>query len=237
MSVRLQKYLAEAGVASRRASEVLIVEGRVAVNGKLARELGTKVNPADDLVTVDGRQVRIRRKQYLAMHKPVGCVCSRNDERGRPTIYQLLPPEWSNVQSVGRLDYDTEGLLLLTNDGELALRLTHPRYGVVKLYEVTVEGRVDPAQLEPLMRGVMDEGERLKARRARLLSATKSRSIIELEMTEGKNREVRRMCAVIGLTVEQLLRTQVGKIKLGDLRAGRWRSLTESEIKTLLSHP
>ncbi len=237
MSVRLQKYLAEAGVASRRASEVLIVEGRVAVNGKLARELGTKVNPADDLVTVDGRQVRIRRKQYLAMHKPVGCVCSRNDERGRPTIYQLLPPEWSNVQSVGRLDYDTEGLLLLTNDGELALRLTHPRYGVVKLYEVTVGGRVDPAQLEPLMRGVMDEGERLKARRARLLSATKSRSIIELEMTEGKNREVRRMCAVIGLTVEQLLRTQVGKIKLGDLRAGRWRTLTESEIKTLLSHP
>jgi len=237
VSVRLQKYLAEAGVASRRASEVLIVEGRVAVNGKLARELGTKVNPADDLVTVDGRQVRIRRKQYLAMHKPAGCVCSRNDERGRPTIYQLLPPEWSNVQSVGRLDYDTEGLLLLTNDGELALRLTHPRYGVVKLYEVTVEGRVDPVQLEPLTRGVMDEGERLKARRARLLSATKSRSIIELEMTEGKNREVRRMCAVIGLTVEQLLRTQVGKIKLGDLRAGRWRTLTESEIKTLLSHP
>jgi len=237
VSIRLQKYLAEAGVASRRASEVLIVEGRVAVNGKLARELGTKVNPADDLVTVDGRQVRIRRKQYLAMHKPAGCVCSRNDERGRPTIYQLLPPEWSNVQSVGRLDYDTEGLLLLTNDGELALRLTHPRYGVVKLYEVTVEGRVDPVQLEPLTRGVMDEGERLKARRARLLSATKSRSIIELEMTEGKNREVRRMCAVIGLTVEQLLRTQVGKIKLGDLRAGRWRTLTESEIKTLLSHP
>lgn len=211
-----------------------MVEGRVAVNGKLVRELGTKVDPANDLVTVDGRQVRVRRKQYLALHKPVGCVCSRNDERGRPTIYQLLPPEWSNVQSVGRLDYDTEGLLLLTNDGELALRLTHPRYGVTKLYEVMVEGRVEPEQLLPLTRGIMDEGERLKAQRARLLSATKSRSIIEVEMTEGKNREVRRMCAAIGLMVEQLRRTQVGKIKLGDLRPGRWRTLTETEIKTLL---
>jgi 23S rRNA pseudouridine2605 synthase len=236
LNVRLQKYLAEAGVASRRAGEVLIVEGRVMVNGKLVRELGTKVDPAKDLVTVDGRQVRVRRKQYIALHKPVGCVCSRNDERGRPTIYQLLPAEWSNVQSVGRLDYDTEGLLLLTNDGELALRLTHPRYGVTKLYEVTVEGRVEPEQLLPLTRGILDEGERLKAQRARLLSATKSRSIIEVEMTEGKNREVRRMCAAIGLTVEQLRRTQVGKIKLGDLRPGRWRTLTETEIKTLLSH-
>ena len=234
--VRLQKYLAEAGVASRRASEMLITEGRVTVNGKMVRELGSKVDPSQDAVAVDGRMVRVLRKQYLALHKPTGCVCSRKDERGRPTIYELLPPEWSNVQSVGRLDYDTEGLLLLTNDGELALCLTHPRYGVVKLYEVTVEGNVVPEQLAPLVRGVIDEGERLRAKRARLLSATKSRSIIEVEMTEGKNREVRRMCAAIGLTVERLLRTRVGKIDLGNLRPGRWRALTDAEIKTLLSN-
>lgn len=232
--VRLQKFLAEAGVASRRASEEIIVQARVSVNGRVVKELGTKVDPARDQIMVDGKLVRTKRKLYVALHKPVGCVCSRKDERGRPTIYELLPPDWSNVQSVGRLDYDTEGLLLLTNDGELSLRLTHPRYGVKKLYEVTVEGRVELDQVEALTRGVQDEGELLRAQKVRITSATKSRSVIELELTEGKNREVRRMCAAIGLNVERLVRTQVGKIKLGELRTGRWRALTEAEIKTLL---
>lgn len=233
--VRLQKYLAEAGVASRRASEDIILQARVTLNGKVVRELGVKVNPAKDQVMVDGKLVRTKKKVYLALHKPVGCVCSRKDERGRNTVYELLPPDWSSVQSVGRLDYDTEGLLLLTNDGELSLRLTHPRYGVKKIYEVTVEGRVDEEQLAALTRGIRDEGELLRAQRVRITSATKSRSVIELELTEGKNREVRRMCAAIGLNVEQLVRTQVGKIKLGELRVGRWRMLTETEIKTLLT--
>jgi 23S rRNA pseudouridine2605 synthase len=233
--VRLQKFLAEAGVASRRASEEIIVQARVSVNGKVITELGAKVDPARDQIMVDGKLVRTKRKLYVALHKPVGCVCSRNDERGRPTIYELLPPDWSNVQSVGRLDYDTEGLLLLTNDGELSLRLTHPRYGVKKLYEVTVEGRVKLDQVEALTRGIRDMGELLRAQRVRITSATKSRSVIELELTEGKNREVRRMCAAIGLNVERLVRTQVGKIKLGELRSGRWRALTEAEIKTLLT--
>jgi len=235
--VRLQKFLAEAGVASRRSGEQLMRDGRVAVNGRVIRELGTKVDPARDVVMVNGQVVRGLARQYVALHKPAGCVCSRQDERGRPTIYELLPPEWTNVQSVGRLDYDTEGLLLLTNDGELALRLTHPRYGAAKLYEVTVGGRVTPDQLGPFTRGIVHEGEQLRARRARLLSATKSRSIIELELTEGKNREIRRMCAALGLTVERLLRTQVAGIKLGGLRAGRWRKLTDTEIKSLLSKP
>jgi 23S rRNA pseudouridine2605 synthase len=233
--VRLQKFLAEAGVASRRASEEIIVQARVMVNGRVVRELGAKVDPAHDQIMVDGKLVRTKRKIYVALHKPIGCVCSRNDERGRPTIYELLPPDWSNVQSVGRLDYDTEGLLLLTNDGELSLRLTHPRYGVKKLYEVTVEGRVNLDQTEAFTRGVRDEGELLRAQRVRITSASKSRSVIELELTEGKNREVRRMCAAIGLNVERLVRTQVGKIKLGELRAGRWRTLTDAEIKTLLT--
>jgi 23S rRNA pseudouridine2605 synthase len=233
--VRLQKFLAEAGVASSRACEAIILAGRVSVNGRIVQELGSKVDPAKDQVMLDGKLVRAKRKLYVALHKPVGCVCSRQDERGRRTIYELLPPDWSNVQSVGRLDYDTEGLLLLTNDGELSLRLTHPRYGVKKLYEVTVEGRVEEDQLAALTRGIRDEGELLRAQRVRITSATKSRSVIELELTEGKNREVRRMCAAIGLTVERLVRTQVGKIKLGELRLGRWRTLTDAEIKTLLT--
>jgi 23S rRNA pseudouridine2605 synthase len=147
----------------------------------------------------------------------------------------LLPPDWANVQSVGRLDYDSEGLLLLTNDGELNLRLTHPRYGVRKIYQVTVAGRAAPEQVAAFVRGIRDEGELLRALAARMVSATKSRSVIELELTEGKNREVRRMCAAVGLTVERLVRTQVGKIKLGELRPGRWRTLTGAEIKTLLT--
>jgi len=232
--VRLQKFLAEAGVASRRASEDLIVAARVMVNGKVVTELGSKVDPDKDQVMLDGKLVRVRRKLYVALHKPVGCVCSRRDERGRHTVYDLLPADWSNVQSVGRLDYDTEGLLLLTNDGELSLRLTHPRYGVKKLYQVTVEGRADMDQVAALTRGIRDEGELLRAQQARIIDATKSRSVIELELTEGKNREVRRMCAAIGLNVERLVRTQVGKIKLGELRPGKWRTLTATEIKTLL---
>lgn len=233
--VRLQKYLAEAGVASRRASEQFILTARVKVNGKVVSELGTKVDPERDEVMVDGKLIRTKKKIYVALHKPAGCVCSRKDERGRPTIYELLPAEWENVQSVGRLDYDTEGLLLLTNDGEMSLRLTHPRYGVKKIYEVTVEGRAELDHVEAFKRGIRDLGELLRAQRAQIVSAGKSRSVIELELAEGKNREVRRMCAAVGLPVERLVRTQVGKIKLGELRVGRWRTLTESEIKTLLS--
>src|SRR2546425_10360870 len=145
--VRLQKFLADAGVASRRASEQIILAGRVAVNGETLRELGAKVNPPHDKVTVDGQPLRARRKIYLAVNKPPGMVCSRKDEFSRPTIYDLLPNEWRHLHSVGRLDYNSEGLIFLTNDGELSLRLTHPRYGVRKQYLATVEGRLEEAVL------------------------------------------------------------------------------------------
>jgi 23S rRNA pseudouridine2605 synthase len=233
--VRLQKFMAEAGVASRRASEQIILAGRVAVNGELVRELGAKVDPSVDRVTVDGQPVRAKRKLYLALHKPCGCVCSRQDERDRPTIYDLLPREWRNVQSVGRLDYDTEGLLFLTNDGEFALHLTHPRYGVRKRYRVTAAGKVDESMLRRLTNGVWHEGEELKAERARLISAGRAQSVVELDLAEGRNREVRRLFASQGLAVQRLQRTQIGRIKLGELKSGRWRTLTEPEIKTLLS--
>jgi 23S rRNA pseudouridine2605 synthase len=232
--VRLQKFLAEAGIASRRASEQIILAGKVTVNGEVIRQLGTKVDPLHDRVTVDGKLVRAKRKLYVALHKPVGCVCSRKDEFERPTIYELLPKEWSEIYSVGRLDYDTEGLIFLTNDGQFALRLTHPRYEIRKTYVATVEGRVEPEMLERFKRGIFHEGEKLKVQRARLISASLSRSAVELDLTEGKNREVRRLFESQGLNVKRLQRVQIGKIKLGELKPGKWRTLTESEIKSLL---
>jgi len=234
LSVRLQKFLAEAGVASRRAGEQIILAGRVAVNGEVIRQLGTKVDPWHDRVTLDSQPVRARRKLYVALHKPRGCVCSRKDEFGRPTVYDRLPKEWTGLYSVGRLDYDTEGLLFLTNDGEFALRLTHPRYAVRKRYLATLEGRVEAQRLELFTRGVYHQGEKLKAEKARLISASQSRSVVELELAEGKNREVRRLFESQGLTVKRLERTQIGKIRLGELKPGKWRTLTEPEIKSLL---
>jgi 23S rRNA pseudouridine2605 synthase len=203
------------------------------VNGEIVRQLGVKVEPGDR-VTVDGKPVKARRKLYVALHKPRGCVCSRKDEFDRPTIYELLPREWGNLYSVGRLDYDTEGLLFLTNDGEFALRLTHPRYEVRKQYVATVEGRVDTEMLGRFTHGVFHEGEKLKAGKARLISSGGSRSVAELELTEGKNREVRRLFESQGLSVKRLQRMQIGKIKLGELKPGKWRTLTEPEIKSLL---
>ena len=235
MNVRLQKFLAEAGVASRRASEKIILEGRVTVNGREVRELGSRVDAERDDVEVDGTPVRLRRKLYVALNKPPGYLCTRRDELKRRTIGDLLPAEWNNLYSVGRLDFDSEGLIFLTNDGEFSLRLTHPRYGARKKYVATVSGRVLPEMLNQFTRGVSDGGEVLKAERARLLSANNSRSVVELELAEGRNREVRRLFEAQGLVVERLVRTQIGKIKLGELPGGKWRTLTEPEIKSLLS--
>ena len=233
--VRLQKFLADAGVASRRACEQIIREGRVQVNGHPVVLLGSKVDPDGDKITLDGKPVRLQKKLYLALHKPRGCVCSRKDELQRMTIYELIPKEWSGVYSVGRLDFASEGLLFLTNDGDFALRLTHPRYGVHKRYVVTVEGRVDAAMLEKFTRGIEHLGERLKAERGWLISEGKVHSVVELELAEGKNREVRRLFESQGLVVRRLVRVQIGKIKIGELKPGRWRTLTPPEIKTLIS--
>jgi 23S rRNA pseudouridine2605 synthase len=233
--IRLQKFLAEAGVASRRASEQVILEGRVAVNGATVRVLGSKVDPERDKVTVDGKPVRSHKKLYVVLHKPRGCVCSKQDEHDRMTVYDLLPKEWQIVNSVGRLDFASEGLLFLTNDGDFALHLTHPRYGVRKRYVVTVEGKVDDEMLKRFTSGIFLDGEKLKAERAWIISATKSESVVELELSEGKNREVRRLFESQGLIVRRLIRTQVGKIKLAELKVGKWRTLTPTEIKTLLS--
>jgi pseudouridine synthase len=233
--VRLQKFLAEAGVASRRASERIILEGRVAVNGGVVRELGTKVDPARDQVTVDGAPLRSRRRIYLAAHKPRGFLCTRKDELDRKTIFDLFPKDWAHLHTVGRLDRDSEGLIFLTNDGQFSLRLTHPRYGVHKQYRAVVEGRVSPVMLRRFIEGVEHDGEVLKAAAARLIDANNTRSVVELELAEGKNREVRRLFEAQGLVVARLQRTQIGRIKLGELPPGKWRTLTEPEIKSLLA--
>ena len=232
--VRLQKYLADAGIASRRAGEQIILAGRVSVNGETVAELGARVDPLHDRVAVDGKPVRAKRKIYVALNKPPGLVCSRKDEFDRPTIYGLLPKEWDHLHSVGRLDYQSEGLIFLTNDGQFSLHLTHPRYGVRKKYVATVEGRVSEQALSQFTHGVWHEGERLKAEKVRLVSAGAAQSVVELELAQGKYREVRRLFESQRLIVKRLQRIQIGKIKLGELRLGKWRTLTEPEIKSLM---
>jgi len=233
--VRLQKFLADAGIASRRASEEIIRAGRVVVNFKAVQELGTKVDPVHDKIAVDGKLIRTKRKIYIALHKPRGLVCSNKDELGRPTIYELLPGEWSHLHSVGRLDFNSEGLIFLTNDGDFSLHLTHPRYGVHKKYVATVDGKVEPSIIGKFTAGVFYQGEKFKAEKARIISASNSQSVIELELAEGKYREVRRLFESQGRTVKRLQRVQIGKIKIGELRPGKWRTLTETEIKSLLA--
>ena len=234
MLVRLQKFLADAGIASRRSSEEIIRAGRVSINGRAVREMGTKVDPAQDAVMVDGAVVKARRKVYVALNKPRGYVCSRLDPEARRAVGELLPKEWTNLYTVGRLDYNTEGLIFLTNDGDFALRLTHPRYGVRKKYQAAIQGKVEPENLSRITKGIVHEGEKLRALRARLLNSNRSRSVVELELAEGKNREARRLFEAQGITVVALKRTQIGPIKLGEMPIGRWRMLTGPEVEALL---
>lgn len=233
--MRLQKFLAESGVASRRASEAIILEGRVSVNGRIVQTLGTQVEPAKDVVELDGRPLRSRRKLYIAINKPPGFLCTRKDPLSRSTVFELVPPEWAHLVSVGRLDRESEGLLFLTNDGDFSLRLTHPRYGVRKVYRATVEGKVEPSMIRRFLAGIADAGETLKAEKGRIVSANNSHSVVELELAEGRNREVRRLFASQELNVTRLQRIQIGRIKLGELPLGKWRTLTEPEIKSLLA--
>ena len=237
MKVRLQKYLADAGIASRRACEAIIVAGRVTVNGQTVVELGSRVDPTTDRVSVDGRPARPRRKLYVALNKPAGYVCSRRVEGKQRMVGELLPREWTDLYPVGRLDRDSEGLLLLTNDGEFCLRLTHPRYGVEKTYVATVEGHLPPAVLARLKAGIADRGEQLRALDTRLISANSTRTIVELDLGEGKNHEVRRMFESQGFPVLTLRRIRIGPLKLGELPAGKYRVLSPVEVKSLSQPP
>lgn len=231
--VRLQKYLAHAGVASRRAAEDLIVRGRVRVNGKIVRELGTSVGEGDR-VEVAGRRVELQAERaYLVMHKPVNVVTTMRDPQKRRTVAELIPKALPRVVPVGRLDYDTSGVLLLTNDGALANVLTHPRFGVEKIYRAVVSGRLAPAEIARLQGGVQLDEFRAAGARVRVVAVRRDSSVLDITIHEGKNRQVRRMLEAVGHPVVGLARLRFGPIALGDLRPGGTRSVTERELRAL----
>jgi 23S rRNA pseudouridine2605 synthase len=230
---RLQKVLARAGLGSRRACEDLIREGRVTVNGRVAT-LGDRVDPRADRVEVDGGRVPLDPElRYLALHKPRGVVTTARDPQGRPDVSRYYP-EGVRVFPVGRLDRDTEGLLLLTNDGELANRLLHPRYGVEREYLAEVEGRPTERALTALRRGVELEDGPARATSVRRVEGSGERGAVRVVMTEGRKREVRRLLAAVGLPVRRLVRVRVGPIRLGRLRPGEVRDLEPGEVRELL---
>jgi 23S rRNA pseudouridine2605 synthase/16S rRNA pseudouridine516 synthase len=233
---RLQKVLAAAGVASRRVSEQLIVAGRVSVNGEVVTELGTRVDPAADHVAVDGEAVQLDPAQrYLMLNKPTGVVSSMSDERGRPDLRRFTEGLEERVFNVGRLDAETSGLLLLTNDGELAHVLAHPSFGVEKTYVATVRGVPAAATLKRLRDGIeLDDGP-IRADRIRVVSESRGRAIVELTLHSGRNRIVRRMLGAVGHPVQELVRRQFGPLHLGTLGVGRVRDLSTMEIGRLLT--
>ena len=235
---RLQKLISIAGVASRRAAEELIVQGRVEVNGEVVRTLGSKADPSTDTIKVDGRRLKFDvRPRYIVMNKPRNVVTTRKDPEGRRTIMDLLKGVREYVYPVGRLDYDSEGLLLLTSDGDLAARLTHPRHAVERVYEAFVTGVPQEEDLEKLRRGIFLDGNRTSpAQISRVGSVGKGRqelSKILVTLQEGRNRQVRRMFASIGHPVKKLTRTRMGPIKLGALPPGHFRDLTDAEVVKL----
>lgn len=230
---RLQKVMAHAGIASRRKAEQLILEGRVKVNGETVRELGRKVSP-EDFIEVDGKPIREEKKVYILLNKPVGYISTVDDPRGRRTVLDLVADVKERVYPVGRLDYDTSGLLILTNDGELTYKLTHPSFEVKKTYLVEVEGKPGK-ELARLEKGVMlSDGMTAPAAVAEVKTGKNSTSFL-LTIHEGRNRQVRRMCEAIGYPVKSLKRIKFAFLELGDLPEGRYRYLTENEIKMLQS--
>jgi 23S rRNA pseudouridine2605 synthase len=232
-SVRLQKYLSQAGVASRRAAEELIVAGRVRVDGRVVTELGTKVVPGRSVVEVDARVVRPAATRWIAFNKPRGVLTTRSDPHGGRTIYDVLGREHAGLFYVGRLDRDSEGLLLLTNDGDAAHQLLHPSFGIERVYEVGTTRPVTRAERAELLHGVKLEDGVARAKAVRALPAREGVSLTELVLPEGRKREVRRMLAALDHDVVRLRRTRYGPIRLGSLRPGEWRELEAGEIAAL----
>ena len=227
----MQKILSRAGIASRRRAEELIETGHVRVNGQVVTQLGTKANPWTDRITIDGRPLRLADDLlYIVLHKPVGVVTTLSDPEGRPTVRQLLPSVHVRVFPVGRLDFHSSGLLLLTNDGELALRLTHPRYGIRKVYRVKVKGVPTSETLARLGTGIrLDEGRTAPAD-VRIVRSGDGKAWLEMTLSEGRKHEVRRMCEQVGHSVEKLSRVALGPLKLGKLYPGQHRLLSLREV-------
>jgi 23S rRNA pseudouridine2605 synthase len=230
--MRLQRYLAHAGVASRRQSELYIVAGRVTVNGKVVRELGTVVDD-DAVITVDGRPVKIQSEwTYLVANKPFGMMTTLHDPEGRRTVASLIP-SGKRLYPVGRLDYDTAGLLLLTDDGPMTQLLTHPSHGVEKTYRATVRGRLDPDSVEKMRKGLMLDDGRTQPAQVRVVATNREVTVLDLTIHEGKNRQVRRMLEELDRPVVTLTRLRFGPLALGDLPVGATRTLSKRELHAL----
>ncbi len=232
--IRLQKYLAMCSVASRRASEKIISEGRVTVNGEVVRLMGVQIDEENDVVAVDGEVIRPDSKLiYIMLNKPVGFVTTVSDEKGRPTVMDLVSDISQRVYPVGRLDYDTEGLLLLTNDGDLTYKITHPKNDVSKTYVAEVTGNISMDTIVQLRRGVVIDGYKTSPAEVEVIGATQFGTKLEITIHEGRNRQVRKMFEALGCIVKKLKRVKEAGLTLGHLPVGKWRRLSESEVNML----
>ena len=235
MEERLQKFLAEAGVASRRKAEEYIKAGDVAVNGSVVTELGTKVDPQKDVVTFKGKEVSTKETEmvYIMLHKPEGYVTTSKEQFGRRAVMDLVKGISTRIFPVGRLDYDTSGLLLLTNDGDLTYKLTHPKHDIMKTYIAKVFGTPTDMDLQMFRRGVVVDGRKTKSAKIQIIETNDRFATVEIIIHEGRNRQVRKMCAAIKHPVAHLKRVSTGDLSLGDLPKGKYRYLTEKEVKYL----
>ncbi len=236
VAIRLQKVIADAGITSRRKAEDLILQGRVAVNGSIIRELGTKVDPEEDVVMVDNEPVDMNRKEkiYLVLNKPRGIMTTVNDPEGRKTVMDLVQDVTERIYPVGRLDYLSEGLLLMTNDGDLANNIIHPSGNVTKVYEVKVFGAVTKEILKKLRSGVHTEVGFLKPKNVRVINQLRSKTWLEFRLTDGKNREIRRLCENCGLTVDKLKRVAMGGLTVEGIKPGSYRVLSKKQLLNLI---
>ena len=238
--VRIQKVIAQAGVASRRAAEKLIADGSVTLNGKIVREMGQKMIVGKDHLNVDGKRIHLNQKlvsKVFALYKPKNCITTLSDPEGRRTIQDFFPKTSSRLFPVGRLDYDAEGLILLTNDGQLANQLMHPKHKVWKGYFVKVKGIVPAAALNSLRKGPVIEKRKHKPVRAKILHTVNDKTWLEVFLREGTNRQIKKMMLELGFPVQKIKRFQVGSINLGDLQPGESRLLSADELKELTSQP
>ncbi len=232
--MRLNKFLSNSGVASRRKCDKLIEEGKVVVNGKVIDSLGVKINENKDIVTVEGRVIKLPSSfVYIKLNKPKGYACTAKDEKGRKTIYDLIDCE-ERLFSIGRLDYDTEGLIILTNDGNFANMVAHPRFNMEKEYRVTAEGEIKESELAVMRKGVIIDGERMPTARVEWLSFENGFTKLSVIIDEGQNRQVRRMFEAIGHEIKLLKRVRIGGVKLGGLKRGEYKDLSEAELNMLV---
>lgn len=233
--MRLQKYIAEAQIASRRKAEEMILDGRVSVNGEIIRELGTKVESDSDVVSVDGKEIHICEKLiYIMLNKPEGCVTTVKDQFNRKNVMDYVSDIKERIYPVGRLDYDTSGLLIMTNDGDLTYRLTHPKHNVDKTYIAHVDRKPDKKDMEKFRKGIVIDGRKTAEAEIKIIKEGKLTEL-EIKIREGRNRQVRKMCAAINCNVVKLKRIATGKLELGELEKGKYRYLDKDEINYLKS--